>query len=313
MQYLTNLNGREKDMHITRVKEQHIDAGVSDALKEFLDKLFMKMPSLTFTALDYTNELVSQATYDDNSNRIEEAVWMKAIIAVNVYNGIETVGQIRVQKEVYRSNTKETVYSIYSDKHRLNNGRSGTKKTKDIKEALKRCLKVFVNSPEADMVKKSYDVMVGEVNNMRYWSARILSKVLDGEELNIIEYFQRVKNGETNVFMPSNIDSALNKDSVLRDLDTAKLAISVAEMLEVKEGILVGEVNGKIAVADLTNNTYRTIDSSYDLPEVYQAKFSILKIVDERQPVAHVGVKIHNRADDNVWYFLMNGDILTTC
>jgi hypothetical protein len=295
------------------VKEQHIDAGVSDALKEFLDTLFMKMPSLTFTALDYTNELVSQATYDDNANRIEEAVWMKAIIAVNVYNGIETVGQIRVQNEVYRSNTRQIVYSIYSDKHRLNNGRSGTKKTKDIKEALKRCLKVFVNSPEADMVKKAYDVMVGEVNNMRYWSARILSKVLDDSELAVVEYFQRVKNGDTNVFIPSNIDSALNKDSVLRDLDTAKLAISVAEMLEVKEGILVGEVNGKIAVADLTNNTYRTIDSSYDLPEVYQAKFSILKIVDERQPVAHVGVKIHNRSDDNVWYFLMNGDILTTC
>ena len=68
-----------------------------------------------------------------------------------------------------------------------------------------------------------------------------------------------------------------------------------------------------MAVADLANNTYRTIESSYDLPEVYQAKFSILKIVDERQPVAHVGVKLHNRSDDNVWYFLMSGDILTTC
>ena len=294
-------------------KEGFADMEVSPKLNEFLETVFMKMPSLSFIAHDYTQLLVKCSKYDDKANLIEDSEWMKFIVSVRVYNGIEEVGYIRVSDEVYRSNTKETVYQIRSDKHRLNNGRNDTKKTKDVKEALKRCLKVFVTSPEANMVNKCYEQVNGETNNMMYWSARATNRLLDDSGLEVVEYFRRVKNGEQDVPIPKVVSDELDKESVLKDLDTAKLAVAINESLCQKDGLLVGEVNGKLVVADLANNTYRTIDSSYDLPEVYQAKFAILKIVDERQPVAHVGVKIHNRNDDNVWYFLMNGDILTTC
>jgi len=313
MQYLTNSNGKEKDMKIERTKEGFVEMEVLPKLNEFLETVFMKMPSLSFVAHDYSSLHIKNAKYDDNGNCIEDSEWMKFINCVKVYNGIEDVGFIRVSDEVYRSNTKETVYQIRSDKHRLNNGRNDTKKTKDIKEALKRCLKVFVTSPEANMVNKCYEQVNGETNNMMYWASRAANRVLDDSGLDIVEYFRRIKSGEQDVAIPKAISDELDKESVLKDLDTAKLAVSVNESLCKKDGLLVGEVNGKIAVADLANNTYRTIDSSYDLPEVYQAKFAMLKIVDERQPVAHVGVKIHNRSDDNVWYFLMSGDILTTC
>jgi len=304
---------RRKDMIVERTKEGFVDMEVSRKLDAFLQTVFMKMPSLSFVAHDYTQHLVKCSKYDDKANLIEDSEWVKFINCVKVYNGIEEVGYIRVSDEVYRSNTKETVYQIRSDKHRLNNGRNDTKKTKDAKEALKRCLKVFVTSPEANMVNKCYENISGETSNMMYWSARAANRVLDDSGLEIVEYFRRIKNGEQDVAIPKAISNELDKESVLKDLDTAKLAVSINESLCKKDGLLVGEVNGKLAVADLANNTYRTIESSYDLPEVYQAKFSILKIVDERQPVAHVGVKIHNRSDDNVWYFLMSGDILTTC
>lgn len=294
-------------------KEGFADMEVSPKLNEFLETVFMKMPSLSFIAHDYSQHLVKCSKYDDKANLIEDSEWMKFINCVRVYNGIEEVGFVRVSDEVYRSNVKETVYQIRSDKHRLNKGRNDTKKTKDIKEALKRCLKVFVTSPEATMVHKCYEQVNGEANNMKYWSARTTHRVLDDTGLEVVEYFRRMKDGEQNIPIPKNISDALDKPSTIKDLDTAKLAVAIADALEKKDGLLVGEVNGKIAVADLTNNTYRTIDSSYDLPEVYQAKFAMLKIVDERTPIAHVGVKIHNRNDDNVWYFLMNGDILTTC
>ena len=300
-------------MQIKREKEGYADIPVSPKLDSFLDTLFMKMPSLTFSAHDYAQKLVGSAKYDDQANIIEDSEWVKIIVSVRVYNGIEEVGFVRVDDEVYRSNTRETLYQIRSDNNRLNNGRNDTKKTKDPKEALKRCLKVFVTSPESKMVHKRYEHMASEVGNMKYWSARCTNKLLDDVGLEVIEYFRRTINGEQNVAIPKHISDELNKESVLRDLDTAKLAITVNDALERKEGLIVGEVNGKIAVADLTNNTYRTIDSSYDLPEVYQAKFAMLKIVDERQPVAQVGVKTNDRSDDSVWYFLMSGDILTTC
>jgi hypothetical protein len=300
-------------MQIKREKEGYADMVVNPKLDSFLDTLFMKMPSLTFSAHDYTQKLVGSAKYDDQANIIEDSEWVKIIVSVRVYNGIEEVGFVRVDDEVYRSNKRETLYQIRSDNNRLNNGRNDTKKTKDPKEALKRCLKVFVTSPESKMVQKRYDHMASEANNMKYWSARTLAKLLDDVGLEAIEYFRRTKNGEQNVAIPKHICDELDKESVLRDIDTAKLAIIVNDALDKKEGLIVGEVNGKIAVADLTNNTYRTIDSSYDLPEVYQAKFAMLKIVDERQPVAQVGVKTNDRSDDSVWYFLMSGDILTTC
>lgn len=300
-------------MQIKRDKEGYADIAVNPKLEAFLNTLFMKMPSLTFSAHDYTQKLVASAKYDAQANIIEDSEWVKFIVSVRVYNGIEEVGFVRVDDEVYRSNTRETLYQIRSDNHRLNNGRNDTKKTKDVKEALKRCLKVFVTSPEAKMVHKRYEHMASETSNMKYWSARCINRLLDDVGLEAIEYFRRTKNGEQNVAIPKNISDELDKESVLRDLDTAKLAITVSDALERKEGLIVGEVNGKIAVADLTNNTYRTIESSYDLPEVYQAKFAMLKIVDERQPVAQVGVKTNDRNDDSVWYYLMSGDILTTC
>lgn len=299
-------------MQIKRDKDIFVDMEVGKDLGEFLNTLFMKMPSLTFAAHDYTNKLVKPSEYDDQANCVKEAEWRHTLVSVRVYNGIEEVGFVRVDKEVYRSNTRETLYQIRSDNHRLNNGRNDTKKTKDPKEALKRCLKVFVNSPEDKMVKKRHDHMASESNNMVYWAGRAANRVLDDEGMNVIEYFRLVKEGATPP-IPAAVDKALNDSKIIKELDTAKLSITINEAVSQKRGIIVGEVNGKIAVADLANNTYRTIDSSYDLPEVYQAKFAMLKIVDERQPVAQVGVKVNDRSDDSVWYFLMSGDILTTC
>ena len=135
-------------MQIKREKEGYADMAVNPKLEEFLNTLFMKMPSLTFTAHDYIQKLVGSAKYDDQANIIEDSEWVKIIVSVRVYNGIEEVGFVRVDDEVYRSNTRETLYQIRSDNNRLNNGRNDTKKTKDPKEALKRCLKVFVTSPE---------------------------------------------------------------------------------------------------------------------------------------------------------------------
>jgi hypothetical protein len=313
MQYLVNLIGKGEHMLVEKKKEGFVDMEVSPKLNEFLETVFMKMPSLSFVAHDYTQYLVKCSKYDDQANLIEDSEWMKFINCVRVYNGTEEVGYVRVNDEVYRSNIKQTIYSIRSDKHRMNNGRSDTKKTKDPKEALKRCLKVFVTSPEAAMVQKCYESISGEANNMKYWSGRALTRVLSESELEIVEYFKRIKDGEQNIPIPKSISDELDKPSTIKDLDTAKLAIVVAEAIENKNGIIVGDVNNKIVVADLANTTYRTIDSSYDLPELYQTKLAVLKIVEERQPVAHVGVKITNRGDDTVWYFLMNGDILTTC
>jgi len=229
-------------MLVERTKEGFVDMEVSPKLNEFLETVFMKMPSLSFVAHDYSQHLVKCSKYDDKANLIEDSEWMQFINCVRVYNGIEEVGFIRVSDEVYRSNTKETVYQIRSDKHRLNNGRNDTKKTKDVKEALKRCLKVFVTSPEANMVHKCYENVSGETSNMMYWSSRALNKVLDDSGLEIIEYFRRTKNGEQDIEIPKAISNELDKESVLKDLDTAKLAVSINESLCKKDGLLVGDV-----------------------------------------------------------------------
>ena len=48
-------------MQIKREKDLFADLALNPKLEEFLNTLFMKMPSLTFAAHDYTQRIVSHA------------------------------------------------------------------------------------------------------------------------------------------------------------------------------------------------------------------------------------------------------------
>ena len=50
--------------------------------------------------------------------------------------------------------------------------------------------------------------------------------------------------------------------------------------------------------------------NTYDLLPNYQEKFAILKIMEYKQPIEHVGVKFNDLPD---LYFLVGGETITTC
>ena len=54
-----------------------------------------------------------------------------------------------------------------------------------------------------------------------------------------------------------------------------------------------------------------TVKSTDELPEMYQTKLGMLKIVEPNQPIESIGVRFAGDFDN--CYFIVNGDILTTC
>jgi hypothetical protein len=71
------------------------------------------------------------------------------------------------------------------------------------------------------------------------------------------------------------------------------------------------EKDGTLTVVDMNDmNVRMETTSTYDLPANYQEKFAILKIMDYKQPIEHVGVKFEESPD---LYFLVGGETITTC
>jgi hypothetical protein len=82
---------------------------------------------------------------------------------------------------------------------------------------------------------------------------------------------------------------------------------------EANNGIVIKLVHdGVMVVVDLTDKTtVKQLTSTYDLPSEYQEKLAILKIMENNQPIAGVGVKVEY--DSAPYFFLPAGAIQTTC
>jgi hypothetical protein len=85
-----------------------------------------------------------------------------------------------------------------------------------------------------------------------------------------------------------------------------------------KDGVAIRiEIDGTINVVDIaTTSMLYEVKSTYDLPDNYQEKITIAKILEHRQPVEHIGVRFEDSSRDNpdkVYFYLVGGDTFTDC
>jgi hypothetical protein len=94
--------------------------------------------------------------------------------------------------------------------------------------------------------------------------------------------------------------------------DNLRIAKAVQHSFASNYGVCIRtEKDGTITVVDMNDmNVRMETTSTYDLPTNYQEKFAILKIMDYKQPIEHVGVKFEESPD---LYFLVGGETITTC
>jgi hypothetical protein len=94
--------------------------------------------------------------------------------------------------------------------------------------------------------------------------------------------------------------------------DNYRIAKAVQHSFVSNYGVCIRtEKDGTITVVDMNDmNVRMETTSTYDLPTNFQEKFAILKIMEYRQPIEHVGVKFDESPD---LYFLIGGETVTTC
>jgi len=99
-------------------------------------------------------------------------------------------------------------------------------------------------------------------------------------------------------------------------MNTTRIVKSVKEAFNAKSGLIVREErDGTLTAIDMSEarpsaSRVSKLADSYGLPELYQPKLAMLRMLDYKQAVDSIGVKF--LIENTNWYYLAGGDIITT-
>jgi hypothetical protein len=122
--------------------------------------------------------------------------------------------------------------------------------------------------------------------------------------------------------LPSSINRIFSKTEELQKFHDLKISESVHDELDKGGAIVVTFSDNSMWYADLTKDKDGArpqivkLQTTYDLPQNYQEKFTLLKLCESSQPVENVGVKFADeieRDSNAMMYYLVGGDTITTC
>lgn len=282
-------------------KVEHIDSSLYAPLETLLTKLYHKLPSLTFESCR-----VGYIRGED-----------KAICDVKVFNGNEYVGTIEVEYTSFRNQGKCDVYTIESPRIKNRIYPRHAKLTKLPEEALKTAVKVFgQTSTSAEIIAEMKQRMSSEVGGIQYNAVRNAEKFGDDHVIPLMQVALAVKDGRTPVISPE-LMTALSKPNIDKLMNTARIALSVNADYKKASGIVVreerdGTLLGIVLDASQLPDDMRVLrfKDTYEMPELYQTKLAMLRMLEHNQPVESIGIKF---AIDNInWYYLTGGEIITT-
>jgi len=269
-------------------------------LEMFLNDLAIRKPNVKF---------VVAGTRNDNGER--------KVRSVEVYDGYEKVGAICVEQDYGRRNAGEDIYEVSSPKIVKSRGSADTRATKHYKKALKLANDLFDKSP-ADVLAKQIHMRVEE---------SMLSMVRSAEQqfehsfynplADIGMYLHKVKQDGPQPF-PTELEPKFGKEWMDKG-DNYRIAKSLMTKFDKhKDGVAIRiEIDGTINVVDIaTMSMLYEAKSTYDLPDNYQEKITIAKILEHRQPVEHIGVRFDDASQDHpdrAYFYLVGGETFTDC
>lgn len=272
-------------------------------LQTIMEQIFHKIPSITFEADDY--ETFRTADIDTE----------KRITKVRVFNANEFVGHLRVVREQYRNQGTMTVYRVNSPRIQNRISPKNTKTTTNAGQALRAALKHFAHTASPDeTISKAKEAVAREMSNMSYTANRNVEKMGDNYESQLVELAFAVHRGEA--FDMNRIAKVLNHKDADKVIDTRRIVHSVKDAFNANSGLIVREErDGTLTAIDMSvvgpsPSKISKIADSYGLPELYQPKLAMLRMLDYKQAVDSIGVKFS--IENTNWYYLAAGEIITT-
>ena len=268
-------------------------------LEMFLNDLTIRKPNVKF--------VVSGTRIHNNVRNVKN---------VDVYDGYEHVGAICIEMD-YNKTESGDLYEVSSPKIVKSRGNKDTRATKHYKKALKLATELFEKSP-ADVLAKQIHGRVEEcVHSMHRSAEQQLEQCLYNPLADIGMYLHRVKHGGPQPF-PTELEAKFGKEWVDKG-DNYRIAKSLLDKFEKhKDGVAIRiEMDGTINVVDIaTVSMLYEVKSTYELPDNYQEKITIAKILEHRQPVEHIGVRFDDASQDHperAYFYLVGGETFTDC
>jgi hypothetical protein len=295
-----NLIGKENSMKLTK-KVEHIDFPLYEPLEKLLTKLYHKVPNLTFES--FTVGFVKEH---------------KVIDEVVVFNGNEQVGAIGLEHTSFRNNGKCDVYSIQSPRIQNRIGSRHVKVTKLPDEALKTSVRVFAQgSTASEVITKIKQKMSSEIGGVQYNAVRQAERSGEDSILPLMELAMQVSRGETPT-LNAELTKMVAKTNLEKLMNTSRIATSVNTDYKNANGIVVKEERDGTLLGVVINDACGLTDEkrlqkfgdTYEMPELYQTKLAMLRMLEPKQPVESIGIKFV--IDNTNWYYLTGGEIITT-
>lgn len=280
-----------------------VDIPLYPPLEKLLTELYLKVPTLSF-----------QGCTTDN--------WLRdlpkdtpQISGVRVFNGVEEVGRVEVSYRQHRgSGERLHVYEINSGRIKKKIGNRQTKETSKYSEAFKLAAKVFAMTKTShERGEEMWKKFAREIGSVHYNAKRAAERVGEPYSIEMVSYLLKyVKDKNTPI--PSQVLNMLDKPDTEKVINTCNIVAEVDVMFDNACGCLVVEErDGTMTEVRFHANTdflLRKLESSYDLPELLQPKLGMLKMLKEKQAAESIGIKIE--IDERNWYFLCDGEIITT-
>lgn len=279
--------------------KKHDKCDLLPKLEMFLNDLAIRKPNVKF--------VVAGTRVHNNVRNVR---------SVDVYDGYEKVGAITIDMDYHRTESGD-LYEVSSPKIVKSRGSADTRSTKHYKKALKLANDLFDKSP-ADVLAKQIHMRVEE---------SMLSMVRSAEQqfehsfynplADIGMYLHKVKQDGPQPF-PTELEPKFGKEWMDKG-DNYRIAKSLMTKFDKhKDGVAIRiEIDGTINVVDIaTMSMLYEAKSTYDLPDNYQEKITIAKILEHRQPVEHIGVRFDDASQDHpdrAYFYLVGGETFTDC
>lgn len=262
---------------------------IAPSLENLMRELHHRMPRISYSVKN-----VSQSEV--------QGVW--------VYHDYEQVGIINIDHHAVEG-LKFDSYTITSERIKTKRRASGSnskniKQTKHFKNAVKIAMDVFKRTEPNVIAAKIVNEISGDIQSMVNNAGASARGFLVGQHEAVLSYLT----GATPTMSPELIE-ALKVDGQSK-YDNYRIAKAVQHSFGSHYGVCIRiEKDGTLTMVDMNDmNVRMETTSTYDLPTNYQEKFAILKIMEYKQPIEHVGVKFEESPD---LYFLIGGETITTC
>jgi hypothetical protein len=279
--------------------KKHDKCDLLPKLEMFLNDLAIRKPNVKF--------VVSGTRVFNNIRNVR---------SVDVYDGYEKVGAICIDINYDKAESGD-LYEVTSPKIVKSRGNADTRSTKHYKKALKLANDLFEKSPADVLAKQIHERVESYMNSMRQSAENQFEHSFYNPLAQIGMYLHKVKQDGPQPF-PTEIESKFGKDWMAKG-DDYRIANSLLDKFtKHKDGVAIRiEIDGTINVVDVaTVSMLYEAKSTYDLPNNYQEKITIAKILEHRQPVEHIGVRFDDGSHDHperAYFYLVGGDTFTDC